>query len=140
MTSMEAAAVLVTAATAVFALCGVALVCLRRFADPLDRIAAIVVIVVCVLGDAFALGDIAMWMPAALLNLLLLANPIVAVASAARVDIFHGALLYDISPIAHRDFQYPAWQAAAAVYGCIALAAFLAARASARGASLTSTP
>jgi len=139
MTTMDAAAVLVTTATAMLALGGVTFACARLVADPLDRIASIALLLIGVLGGVFALGDVALWMPAPLLDLLLLGNPIVGVASAARLDIFHGALLYDISPIAHRDVHYPAWQAAAALYGCTAIAAFLVARASRRGVRRTST-
>ena len=124
-----AAAVLVTLATVVLAFAGLVFVSRRLFVDPLDRVAASLLAVAAVTFGVFALGSLTASMPTPLLNLLLLANPLVAVASAARIDIFHEPWLYDLSPIAHREFQYPAWQLAAALYGCVAVAALLAARA-----------
>jgi len=125
---MTALAVLTTLAAAVLALAGTGAVCRAVFADPLDRIAAVLLIATVTLLGVFALGDITATLPTAALNLLLLASPVVAVASAAQIDIFHLRALYELSPIAHREFQYPAWPAAAALYGCVALAAFLAVR------------
>jgi hypothetical protein len=121
-------AALTTLTTALAALLAAGWVCREAFPDPLDRIAVTAVAAAAALFGVFALGDLTAGMPAALLNLLLLLNPIVAVASAANVDLFHTPWLYSVSPIAHREFQYPAWQAAAALYGCAA-ATLVAARA-----------
>ena len=130
------AAVLVTAATAILALCGVGLLCRRVFRDPLDCVAAVLVVAAVAAFGVFALGDLATVLPTSALNALLVGNPIVAVASAAHVDIFHRPLLYELSPIAHRDFRYPAWPLAAALYGGVAVATFLAARARQRAGGL----
>jgi hypothetical protein len=142
MTFMAIAAVLGTTASAVFALAGMAALCRNAIADPLDRIACVTLAGGAFLCGVFALGDIALSVPAPLLNLLLLLNPPVAVAAAAQVDIFHTPLLYDLSPIAHRDFQYPGWPAAAALYVCAGAATFVAARAlrDAARARSTNTP
>lgn len=96
----------------------------------------------CALGTAvtvgfgiFVIGPAAIALPAALLDVALVANPLVATAAAADVDLFRGDLLYHLSPIAHRQFDYPAWQSAAGLYFVIAAAAWYgAARANAAAA------
>lgn len=122
-----AAAVHVTLGSSILALAGIGALCRAACDDALDAIGASVVAGVAAAFGVFALGAFAADMPTSLLNLLLAANPVVAVASAADIDLFRGAFLYQLSPIAHREFQYPAWQWAAAIYGCVSIAAFLAA-------------
>ena len=72
----------------------------------------------------FVIGPAAIALPAAFLDVALLANPLVATAAAADVDLFRGDILYHLSPIAHRQFNYPAWQSAAGLYFLIAAAAW----------------
>jgi len=60
----------------------------------------------------------------ALVNAALFASPVVAVVSAADIDLFRGEPLYRFSPIAHSQFDYPAWQAACVWYIAVALACF----------------
>jgi hypothetical protein len=112
------------------------------FVDPLDRIAVGTLAGLTLTLGLFLLGDIAATLTLTAINMLLLANPLVAVGSAARIDIFHTPWLYDVSPIAHRDFQYPAWPAAAALYACVGAATFVAARArrTATQAGIINTP
>jgi hypothetical protein len=135
----SAAAVHVTLGASILALAGIGAFCRAACDDALDAIGASILAGVVAAFGVFALGALAADMPTALLNLLLTVNPVVAVASAADIDLFRGALLYQLSPIAHGEFQYPAWQWAAAIYGCVSVAAFVAAarahRARAGGAS-----
>src|SRR4051812_2743214 len=81
-------------------------------ADQLDAIAATTVTVAAAMFGVFALGNLTARLSTPLLDAMLMANPIVAVASAADIDIFHGAFLYDHSPVAHRAFHYPSWPVA----------------------------
>jgi hypothetical protein len=102
------------------------------FADVLDA-AICGVATSAVLGfGVFLIGPTAIDLPGPLLSVMLITNPLVAVASATSVDLFRGELLYQLSPIAHRQFQYPAWYWAAALYGFTAAAAWTTA-ANARG-------
>jgi hypothetical protein len=54
----------------------------------------------------------------------LFASPVVAVASAADIDLFRGEPLYRFSPIAHGQFEYPAWPTACVCYAAVAVACF----------------
>jgi hypothetical protein len=120
------AAAHVTMGAAVLALGGLGAACRTIFDDALDAIGATAVLGASAAFGVFLLGGLAVGIPTPLLNGLLTVNPIVAIASAAGIDIFRGAFLYQVSPIAHREFQYPAWQSAALIYGCVAAATFLA--------------
>jgi hypothetical protein len=75
----------------------------------------------------------------ALVNAALLASPVVAAASAADIDLLRGDPLYRFSPIAHSQFDYPAWPAACATYAAIAVVcfAFLVMTSSNRGRTLS---
>jgi hypothetical protein len=54
------------------------------------------------------------------INAGLLASPLIAATSAARIDLLRSAPLYELSPIAHRRFDYPAWSSVSAWYLFIA--------------------
>ena len=74
-----------------------------------------------------ALGPLVAALPLRVVDAALVLSPISASASAARMDIFHGPLLYAISPLAHMTVDAPAWPTAAAAYlvmaaACVALA------------------
>jgi hypothetical protein len=87
--------------------------------DPLDAAAlGVSAALVAALG-LFAAGPLVADLPAAILNAALSANPIVAAASAADVDLLRIDLLYRISPLAHRSFEYPAWYSPLALYGAV---------------------
>jgi hypothetical protein len=120
-------AVHATLGAATIALVAVGALCRRVFADVLDAAACGVTAAVVAGFGVFIIGPAAIDLPAPLLNLALIASPLVAVASAANVDIFRGELLYQLSPIAHRQFEYPAWYSAAGLYGATTAAAALAA-------------
>jgi hypothetical protein len=115
----------VTLGAGAFALAGVGAWCRAVFADRLDAIGISVLGALSIGFGVFAAGGLTTDLPTRLLNLLLTTNPIVATASAAGVDIFRSALLYELLPIAHREFQYPAWQSSASIYACVAVATFL---------------
>ena len=51
----------------------------------------------------------------------LLANPLIAVSAAADMDLLRREMLYQLSPVSHRRFTYPAWQTTTASYGIVAL-------------------
>lgn len=57
---------------------------------------------------------------------LLLTNPIVGMASAVNFDVFRTDLLYRLTPIGQRAFEYPAWQSVSAVQAGFAAACLLA--------------
>ena len=116
-----------TLGAAAFALAAIGTWCRAGCDDTLDAIGLTSIVGGFAGFGVFLLGDFAAEVPTQLLNAALTANPIVATAAAAHIDIFHGSLLYEFSPIAHRDFQYPVWQSAAAIYSCVAVAGFLAA-------------
>jgi hypothetical protein len=94
------------------------------FRHVLDAAACALATALIVGFGVFVIGPAAIALPAALLDVALLANPLVATAAAADVDLFRGDLLYHLSPIAHRQFDYPAWQSAAGLYCLIAAAAW----------------
>jgi len=59
---------------------------------------------------------------------LLLSNPLVAVTSAAGIDLMHIDTIYRTSPLAHRGVAVPAWTTACLVYAVVGLAAIGASR------------
>ena len=71
-----------------------------------------------------SLGSFSGDLPTPIVNAALLANPIVAVASAANVDLLRFEFLYQVSPIVHGTFDYPTWYGAVA---CFSVAALIAA-------------
>jgi len=73
---------------------------------------------------------------------LLLANPLVARRLGRAASTFPHAVLYDVSPIAHRGFSVPRVAAAAALYACVGAArSWLHARAAtATRAGIINTP
>jgi hypothetical protein len=97
------------------------------FADPLDAIGSSVVIAASLTCGLFAIGPLASGVPTPLLNLGLLTNPVVAVSASGNVDVFRSELLYQMSPIAHREFDYPTWYAATGFFFTVAATASLTA-------------
>lgn len=92
--------------------------------DPLD--AAAVSLLAALLGTVGLLvaGAAAADVPESMIALGLAASPLVAVASAAHIDIVRMDLLYQISPLAHMRMDYPSWYGACAGYLTVALACF----------------
>jgi hypothetical protein len=97
--------------------------CGATFRDPLDAAACSVAVVLVATCGLFALGTLSADLPTSVVNAALLANPIVAVASAANIDLLRFEFLYQISPIAHGRFDYPAWYLAAACFSLVSLMA-----------------
>ncbi|HVL70182.1 MAG TPA: hypothetical protein VM364_23175 [Vicinamibacterales bacterium] len=62
------------------------------------------------------------------IDLGLLANPLIAITSAAGFDLLRTDVLYQLSPIAHRRFTYPDWRLTLAAYGMVTLLCALIAR------------
>lgn len=118
----------VTLAAAALALGSAGAFCASLFRHPLDAAACGVAAALVAGFAAIAAGPLAGDLPLPVLNLALTASPVVAAASAASIDMFRGELLYHLSPIAHRSFDYPAWHASAGLYAACA-ALLLAARA-----------
>lgn len=93
------------------------------FADRLAAaMAALAAGVVLVIG-IFAMAPLTENISSALSAALLLANPLVAVTSAAGIDLFHLDAIYRTSPLAHRGVVLPAWTTACVVYAIVGLAA-----------------
>jgi hypothetical protein len=55
---------------------------------------------------------------------LLATNPLMAVASAAGIDLLHLDVIYRTSPLAHRGVALPAWSAVCGAYAITGLAAY----------------
>ena len=102
------------------------------FRDPLDAAAVSAGTALVAALGLFAAGPMAADLPTPIVNAALSANPIVAAASAADVDLLRTDLLYRLSPLAHRSFDYPSWYFPLAVYGAILLVSLVAASRSMR--------
>ncbi len=89
--------------------------------DPLDAAALSTGAAIAAALGLLALGPLGADLPTTIVNAALAASPIVANASAANVDVLRTDLLYRISPLAHRRFDYPTWYAALALYGAVLL-------------------
>lgn len=102
------------------------------FRDPLDAAAVSAGTALVAALGLFAAGPMAADLPTAVVNAALSANPLVAAASAADVDLLRTDLLYRVSPLAHRSFDYPSWYSPLAVYGTVLLVSLVAAARSMR--------
>jgi hypothetical protein len=107
------------AAALAFAALGAA--CGATFREPLDAGASAIGIALlaafALFGGGPALDSIPRW----LLHAALVVNPIVATAASANIDLFRMDLLYQLSPLAHRHVEYPAFGLALTVYVLIAV-------------------
>jgi hypothetical protein len=117
-------AVLISHAT--LAVTGLALAALGgwfgcTFRDPLDAAALSAGAALVAALGLFAAGPLVADLPTAMVNAALSASPIVATASAADVDLLRTDLLYRISPLAHRRFEYPRWYSPLVWYGLLLL-------------------
>jgi len=134
--SVDAAAVVppyLTMSVAALAMASFGAAAREWLEHPLDAAAwALIVCLVAGLGVLVA-GPLVDGASAQAVNSGLFASPVVAVASAADIDLFRGEPLYRFSPIAHSQFEYPAWQTACLWYAavgalCIACIGFMANR------------
>jgi hypothetical protein len=94
------------------------------FADPLDA-AACTYAVVALLAGAFLLaGPFIARSPDAsgIIKTVLIVNPLAGVASALDADPLRGEVLYQLSPIGQRRFEYPAPWMVGSAYAAAAIA------------------
>jgi hypothetical protein len=94
------------------------------FADPLDAAACALVVAVSDGAAVLVAGPVLMAVPAKAVAAALLANPIVATASAAHIDVFRTRVLYLISPLAHTRIDYPPAAMSSIWYVVVAIALF----------------
>jgi len=114
----------VTLAVAALAMSTVGAAAGEWLEHPLDAAAcALMVCLVAGMGP-LAAGPLLDGASTAVVNAALSASPVVAVASAADIDLFRGEPLYRFSPIAHSQFDYPAWPTACLWYVAVAVACF----------------
>jgi hypothetical protein len=111
---------------ATVALAALGAFCASSFSDPLDAAGCALAVALVVAAGVLVVGPAAAGAPTRVINAALLASPIVAITSAADIDILRGNLLYRLSPLAHIRFDYPAWQTAFGVYITVGCACFLA--------------
>ena len=91
--------------SAALALAAFGALCGRMFREPLDAAACAVGLALLTAFALFAAGPVLDGIPTRLLDAALAANPIVATAAAASIDIFRMDLLYQLSPLAHRQVE-----------------------------------
>ena len=137
-TILEAQFVVASAALAAGALGAFASM---MFSDVLDAAGSSLAVTLLCSSGVFLVGGPLADVSTGVLNAALLASPIVSAASAADIDLFRSAFLYEHSPVAHRLFAYPSWYAAAGLYLGIAVVMLAAtSRFSARRPALPETP
>ena len=110
-----------TLASAALALAGLGAVAAGALRDPLDAAAASVTAALVLSGGLLVAGPTAGDLPTPLVNVALIASPLVGTTSAAHLDLLRSDVFYDLSPVAHRRFDYPDWRAASALYLAVAL-------------------
>lgn len=115
-----------TLAAAALALAAMGALCGRRFRDPLDAVACSAFAAGLVSFGVLLAGPLVQHLPDAVINVALLASPLVATAAGAQIDILRTETFYQLSPIAHRRFDYPAWHVAAATYLIVTMLCFVA--------------
>jgi hypothetical protein len=93
--------------------------------NPLDAVALSLVTVGMISGGVLVAGGLVAELPQTMIELALIASPLVAVASGAHIDLVRMDVLYQISPLAHMRFDYPAWETACRLYLMLASGCFL---------------
>ncbi len=96
--------------------------CARMFREPLDAAACATATALFATFALFTGGPAIDSVPRWLLDAALVVNPIVAMEASANIDIFRTDLVYQLSPLAHRQIDYPAFSTALGAYALIALA------------------
>jgi hypothetical protein len=105
-----------TLASAAVALVMFGAFCATWLRDPLDAAACALMTVLIVTGGVLVAGAPVADAPRSLVDAALVASPLVGIASAASIDIVRMDVLYQISPLSHIGFDYPAWYTASAWY------------------------
>jgi hypothetical protein len=98
------------------------------FSDRLAAAMASLLASTIIVAGIFAMAPLTENISSAASRWLLFANPLVAVTSAAGIDLLHLDTIYRTSPLAHRGVVLPAWTTACAVYAVVGLAAYGASR------------
>jgi hypothetical protein len=94
-------------------------------ARPLDGAAAAIGAAVMAVTAVFAAGPALDGLPRRVLDGALVANPVVATAAGANLDLFRMNLFYQLSPLAHRQVDYPPVAVALAAYTLMAVGMLL---------------
>lgn len=110
---------------AALALATLGAVCAPMFEEPLDAAACAIGVALAATTPVFVGGPALDSIPRWLVNASLVANPIVATAASANIDLFRMDLLYRLSPLAHGHVEYPAATTTLAAYVLIAAASLL---------------
>ncbi len=96
------------------------------FNEPLDAGAfSLTVVAVGSVGILVA-GTLVELLPETLVEWAVAASPLLAVSSAAHIDVMRSDVVYQISPLAHVQVPVPGWPAAIAVYVLVAAACAVA--------------
>jgi hypothetical protein len=103
--------------------------CAAMLAEPLDGAATATGAAVLAATALFAAGPALDRVPPRLLDAALVVNPVVATAVGANLDLFRMGLFYQLSPLAHRQVDYPAAAVALAAYALMAVGMLLLAAA-----------
>ncbi len=127
-----------TLASAAVALAALGALCAATFRDRLDAAAAAVTAALLLSGGVLVAGTPVADAPRAVIEAALTASPVVAIASAAGIDLARTEVLYQVSPLARLHFDYPTWYAASAWY--LAAAALLHVAASRMMRTIESCP
>jgi len=105
-----------TLGAAALALASMGALCRQQLRDPLDAVACSTLLAGLVSFGVLLAGPLIQDLPSVITNVALLASPVVATAASAQIDILRSETFYQISSIAHRRFDYPAWDVATGVY------------------------
>jgi hypothetical protein len=108
--------------------------------DALDAAAVSLLTAMIAAGGLLVAGAVVADLPRSMTAIGLTANPLVVLASAARIDIVRMDVLYQISPLAHVQIDYPAWNVASAWYVAFALLCFAGLTMKLRTRPLVSSP
>jgi hypothetical protein len=90
--------------------------------EPLDAAALSLGLAISGSLGILAAGVMVERLPDTILGWAVAANPLLAISSAAQIDVMHTDWLYQISPLAHVQLQVPDWPAAIALYVLVASA------------------
>jgi len=116
----------VALASIALALASVGALCAALFADVLDAAGAALLAALVAAAGLIGSGPPSADLTERVINAGLLASPVIAATSAARIDLLRSATLYQLSPIAHRRFEYPDWVSVTAAYLLVAGCSLLA--------------
>lgn len=105
-----------TLASAAVALVALGALCAATFRDRLDAAAAAITAVMVLSAGVLVAGAPVADAPRAVIEAALMASPVVAIASAAGIDLARTETLYQVSPLARLHFDYPTWYVASAWY------------------------